>query len=412
MMRSRSLAMAITVGTFSWDSSEGVASRRCTYRQTYPSAVGQSTYMLASATPGVVTAPVDTANVPPSRTVPAQMMRVDSVAGFQADIIRDGLRASGGIVVFVRYSTCYTYAIPDGAFDSVGASGLYVGRPRSAKHWIDGRPTFDVFNAEHVPLPQRFWGRDMIAPPVVDSTPIMTAREMFAMYRALWAESVVVDDRSVEQRIKRWLASNPREARMQPTHQVASGMLSAITDAKIAANPIPFGGTYTITVVVPGIDSLVAYGQTSYRARLSHGTVTRDSSTGVPLTLQTRSFAVDLTTSKTLAGLFRPDFGISPCAGVAIVVDQLPIVAAPDSTWTGEMSPSEFFRCMPEGSVLYNLLLPGVRTTPVPLGPTSVTFRRHSDGHVTFEARMIASGTTKIFVRGERVSTESYGQPR
>jgi hypothetical protein len=407
-MGNRWFAIALLLGTFSSHSANVAAATRCSYQPIYPSAVGRSTYLLASATRDSVTASVDTANTPASRTVPAQVMRIDSVTGFQADIIRDGLRASGGTAVFIRYMTCYSAPFTDGAFDNAGVSGLYVGRPRSAAQWIDGRPTFDVFRADHFPLPQQFWGRNTIPPPIADSTPVMTSAQMFAMYRTLWAESVVVDDRTVEQRIRRWLASNSREARIQPTEQVASGMLSAITQAKVQANPIPFGGTYAITLVVPGIDSLVAFGQTSYRTRPWTSSLTRDSATGVPFAVETSGFAVDFMMSTTLAALFRPQGGIGPCAGVPIIVDRLPIAATADSTWVGEMWPSGFFQCMPVGSVLYDLLLPGVRMTPVPLGRTSVRFRRHADGRITFEARLTENGITRILVHGERLSTESY----
>ena len=176
------------------------ATARCTYMTTFPSAIGRNTFLLATATPGVVTASVDKPDFYRPRENPAQVMRIDDVAGFQAEIVRNGLRASGGTAVFIRYGmgpSCAPYPVRDGAFDSVGVSGLYAGRPRPADRWVNGRPTFDIFPAEQYPLPQR--GHVMAA--VHDSTSIMTSEELFAMYRSLWAESVTVGDRSVEQRI-------------------------------------------------------------------------------------------------------------------------------------------------------------------------------------------------------------------
>ena len=413
-MRIRSYAIAVAIAVMWSQLPDADAAARCSYMATYPSAIGRNTFMLATATPGRLTATVDTPYVFGSRVVPAQVMRIENVTGFQADVIRDGLRASGGTAVFIRYQigmSCAPSPALDGAFDSVGVSGLYVGRPRPAERWVDGRPTFDVFRAPHFPLPQRLSGPSgHLVMTRVDTTPTMTAEELFRMYSTLWAASVSVDDRSVEQRIRRWLATDRRVARKQPTREVAEGMVFAITDAKIAANLIPFGGTYAISVIVPGIDSLFLYGQTSYRTRLDIADVTRDSGTGTPLRAVPRAFAIGMTTARTLAGFVRPNAKLTPCSA-SIGIDQLPIVAAADSTWSGEMSPSDFFSCFPPSSVLFGLTLPGVKTSPVPLGATSVRFRQHADGRITFEARKIQDGKTVTLVRGERVSTQSYDSP-
>ena len=417
-MRIRSYAIAIAIAAaiaavLSLPDVEAAA--RCSYFASYPPATGRNTFLLASATPGKVTATIDTPHVFASRAVPAQVMRIDDVTGFREAVVRDGLRASSGTAVFIRYRigmSCAPLAALDGAFDSVGVSGLYVGSARPVERWVDGRPTFDVFRAEHFPLPQRLSGPSgHVVITRVDTTPTMTADELFRMYRTLWAESVSVDDRSVEQRIRRGLAADPRAARKQPTQDVALGMVSAITNAKIAANSIPFGGTYAITVIVPGIDSLFMYGQTSYRTRPWSIDVTRDSVTGTPVAALTRSFAIDVTTANALAGFARPNVRINSCPPIAIIVEQLPIVAAVDSTWSGEMEPSGFFACAAAGSCLFGLSLPGVKTSPVAVGSTSVRFRRHSDGRITFDARTTQDGKTAILMHGERVSTESYGSP-
>jgi hypothetical protein len=403
---------AIAIFAVSWHSADrnGGGAARCTYIASYPAATGPNTFMLATATSGKVTATLDTPRSYRTSVVPAQVMRVDDVTGFQAGIVREGLRTSGGTAVFIRYEVspgCGPFAASDGAFDSAGVHGLYVGRPRPADHWIEGRPTFDVFPARDFPLPQRLNRASVPTTTTTqDTTPAMTAEELFEMYRTLWAESVSVDDRSVEQRIRRWLTTNPRAARKRPTQEVAGGMVSAITDAKVAANSIPFGGTYAITVVVPGIDSLFMYGRTSHRARPWLGDVIRDSATGVILSSLTRSFAIDVTTANVLAG-----FPTNPCSPVPIIVDQLPIMAPADSTWTGEMWPRGFFQCATPGSILHEITLPRAKTSPVPLGSTSVSFRRHADGRITFEARTMQHGKAVIIVRGERVSTGSYGSP-
>jgi hypothetical protein len=243
-----------------------------------------------------------------------------------------------------------------------------------------------------------------------DSTPTMSAAELFTMYRALWAESVSVGDVSVEPRIRRWLESDPRAARKQPAEQVAMDMLSAITEARIAENSIPFGGTFAITVVVPGVDSLIMYGQSSSRTRPWIVDVIRDTITRVPTASFPRSFAVDVTTAASLDGFARSSIRINPCAPIPIIVDELPIVPDADSTWRGQMWPTGFLECAPTGSVLAGL----TRSRTIPAfdpGPARVTFRRYPNGRVTFEAQATRGGSPAILVRGERVSAATYGLP-
>jgi len=398
-----SIAIAMGIAALWWQSPDLGAAARCSYMGTYPSAIGRHTFLLASATPLGVTATVDTPAFVRGRAVPAQVMRIQEVAGFQEDVVRRGLRTSAGAAVFIRYGygpDCSPYPAANGAFDSAGVNGLYVGRPRPPERWIDGRPTFEIFLARQYPLPPH--GAIGYAR-VADSTPSMTSVELFTMYRSLWAESVSVGDRSVERRIRAWLKTNPSSARKQPAEQVTREMLSEITNATTAANPIPFGGTFAISVVVPGVDSLVMYGQTSSRTRGWIVDLTRDSLTGVPVAVRPRSFALDVTTARTEAAFVRHQGPTNPCPPIPIVIDALPIIPDADSTWSGTMQPSGFLDCAPPGSVLARLK-GDERTTTVALRSTHVTFRRHPDGRITFDARTIEDGKANVRVRGERVS--------
>ena len=69
----------------------------------------------------------------------AQVMAIADVAGYQSEVIRRGLRTSGRTAAFVRYQvgmSCAPFPAFDGALDSIGVNGLYVGRPRPADRWI------------------------------------------------------------------------------------------------------------------------------------------------------------------------------------------------------------------------------------------------------------------------------------
>jgi hypothetical protein len=352
----------------------------------YPSAIGQSSYMLAGATSEDVRAHVDAqySYFVRSDSVAAQIMRVDSVAGFQEGPIRDGLRRSGGTAVFIRYdydSGCAPFAAPDGGFDSAGVHGLYVGRPRPVDRWVGGRPTFDIFLRQRFPLP--------LAVEMIDGS--STAEELFAMYRTLWAESAMLDDPSLERRVRTWLADNPSAARKRPSQDVMNGMWNAAIDATASANPVPFAGTYAISIVVPGIDSLFMYGRTTRKPRPWSGDVTKDSSTGATVGFRLRSVAIDLATSSTENG------PIYPCSPVPIAVTRLPIGAS-DSTWSGEMWPNGFFDCAVAGTR-------GAKKISVPQHSSVVKFSRSAEGRITFEARTIQEGKAVVVIRGERVST-------
>lgn len=401
---SLSIVIAMGIAALCWQSPALGAAARCSYNMAaYPSAIGRHTFLLASATPLAVKATVDTPAFARARVVPAQVMRIQDVAGFQEDIVRRGLRASGGAAVLIRYGygpDCSPYPAADGAFDSTGVNGLYVGRLRAPERWIDGRPTFNVFLAQQYPLPLR---DPLRYDRVRNNISSMTSEELFTMYRSLWAESVSVGDSSVERRIREWLRMNPSSARKRPAEQVTSEMLSEITNATTAAHTIPFGGTFAISVVVPGVDSVVMYGQTSSRTRPWIVDITRDSLTGVPVAIRPRSFALDVTTARTEEALVRHRGPTNPCAAIPIVIDALPIVPDADSTWSGTMLPSRFLDCAPPGSVLARLK-GDERTTTVALSSTRVTFRRHSDGHITFDARTIEDGKANVRVHGERVS--------
>jgi hypothetical protein len=313
--RARLIATAAAVATVLWHVSASAGAKSCTYVPTYPSAIGRHSFMLGTATAGTVAAPIDTQHMYARRMVPAQVMTVSDVAGYQAEAIRGGLRASGGSAVFVRHlvgAGCGPRLAMDGALDTAGVNGLYLGVPRASDQWIDGRPTFDVFPAPLYPLPQRLSGTGgLIGSARRDTTPTMTASELFTMYRALWVESVSAGDADeIERRLRRWIANNQRVARKRPGGTVATHMLMEVTDSGIASHPIPFGGTFAITVAA-GPDSLVLYGRTSRRARLWINHVTNDRATGIPVAMSPRSFAIDIHIARGVRPIVATDQSMS-----------------------------------------------------------------------------------------------------
>ena len=406
-MRMRRFIIAIGVCVSAWHITDVTRAAACTYMASYPSAIGRHTFLMATATDRSVMATTDTTwELWRPRPVPAQVMTIDDVAGYQSDVIRDGLRASGGAALFVRYginSGCGPFAARDGAFDSVGVGGLFVGHPRPSERWIDGMPTFDVLHAAHYPLPQR-----LNAPggngfsQVGDTTPSMSARELFTMYGALWSESVVAHDTSVEPRIRGWLRSHPDAARKRPARAVVGGVLASMANAQVTQHPIPFGGTFLVTVRAPGVDSIVRFARTTTATPSWRGDFVLDSITGIPVAVVPRTFVVDLTTGEFVDRLEGPNY--YPCTSILIAI-ALPIIAG-DSIWQGETYPTLFLDCAPPGSALARLTRPEVMRT-FNDEPSTIVFRRHRDGRVTFSVSARRGRSTGLVVRGERISTRT-----
>lgn len=402
-MRMRRLIIAVAVCIIGWRLTDVARAAACTYSATYPPAVGRHTFLMATATSRSVAAATDsTWELFRARPVPGQIMTIDDVAGYQADVIRNGLRASGGIAVFVRYgvsSGCGPFADTDGDFDSVGVNGLYVGHPRPPDRWIDGTPTFDILRAAaHYPLPQRLGGRRFR---VGDTTSTMSAPELFVMYGALWSESVTAHDTSVEPRIRRWARSNPDAARKLPAEMVASRMSMEMIDSLTAQHTVPFGGTFRVTVVVPGVDSLVMFARNLPTTRSWQNDVVHDSLTGVPVALVPQSFAVDLMMAESVDS--SGSLKIYPCGAIAVIVNELPIVPVGDSIWRGETYPTGFLDCAPPGSALARLTRSEIMRRFAD-EPSTMVFRRHRDGRVTFSVSARRGGSTGLVVRGERIS--------
>lgn len=407
-MRMRRFIIAIAVCVTAWHITDVARAAACTYEARYPPAIGRHTFLMATATDRSIVATTDTTwELWRPRAVPAQVMTIDDVAGYQSDVIRDGLRASGGAALFIRYgvtSGCSPAGAGKGHFDSVGVNGLYVGHPRPSNRWIDGMPTFDIIRAAATyPLPQRVTAPGKHGfPEVGDTTPTMSAQELFTMYGALWSESVVAHDTSVGPRIRGWLRSHPDASRKRPARAVVNGLLGSMMNALVAQQPIPFGGTFLVTVRAPGIDSLVRFARTTPATPAWRGDFVRDSLTGIPVAFVPRTFIVDLTTGEFVDRLEGPNY--YPCATIQIVI-ALPIIAR-DSIWQGETYPTSFLDCAPPGSALARLTRPEVMRTFADERAT-IVFRRHRDGRVTFSVSARRGRSTGLVVRGERISTRT-----
>jgi len=324
-------------------------------------------------------------------------MKVDDVAGYLSDRVQRAMKASHDTVVLVRYGygpSCATGPASEEGFDSVGVGGVYVATPRSERDWIGGRPTFDLHAYWHFPLPQAFVRRADWS----DSVPLMSARELMAMYRGLWLESAPVDRRVVRSRIERWIRDSPLLVRKYPAGDIAERMLSASATAWLHTHEVPLGGTFRIQVSAAGVDSFTTYGRTSRRMWVWRHELTRHRATGIPIDLQPLGYEVDVGVASTLS---RLDTGrVRDACSFHIRVDRVPIVLNADASWTGRMSVMGMLNCSGARSVRQS-----VSALEDLAGLTPVVFRQAGDGAVTLEARVEKPGLPSTRIFGERIST-------
>jgi hypothetical protein len=202
---------------------------------------------------------------PPSdpAAVHGQLFRLDAVGGdVPAALAR--ARASGikeGILVpygwecreVWRWHTSARWTRP-GAQVMVDATM----RPRS--QWIGGRPTFDV-EPGHDAYPD---GYNYGAP---DSTEtILTPAQAFELTRSLpLYEQVERDPVAAYRGLLRWARAHPRLARRFPANYALEAAQEALEPCVPAYDPHPVAGTYRMTVVAGGTDTVTAYFRTNAR---------------------------------------------------------------------------------------------------------------------------------------------------
>lgn len=240
MMRVALFGGAVVVSLATWAAAGDGAAAACSMIVGFPSPIGRATFMMAHSTEASVTAPIEARYGYPSRnatpmtdsvfpfslrSVPAQVMKIERVTGYQADSIDAGLRARGDSAVFVRYwygPSCAPIAAGDGGFDGPGTYGLYRGVPRPRSAWIGGRPTFDVFLYLRMPYPSRLMESGYARG--THASNVMTANELFDLYAATWAESGVPRDSLLRKRACDWVRRHRSLVTRVPAAEILRGI--------------------------------------------------------------------------------------------------------------------------------------------------------------------------------------------
>ena len=391
-----------------FDAREGQA--RCSWVHSYPRAIGPHTFLLARATPDSVTLTVSPPLVPfRAREIPAQVMQVDEVGGLDSDALRAALAVSDARAVFVRFSrapSCAQVAMLDGGFDRPGTRGLYIATPRTREAWIGGRPTFDVFDAPFLPLPDFHGGRARqgLPRPSSESRLTLSADELFDLYTSIWSESAPPGDPDVSRRARTWIARNPDAIMKVPAREIITSAAADLSESAAARRVRPFGGTFTLTVRAPGMDTLVLHARTvalpwttgARGERRSPGDSIAtgpggSAGSGIEWSLQLA----------TTANAFRPTRPTQACGEALLVVQEGAVSAVSRSTLRATTTLSSIGRCG-WGTALADLF--SARGPAAAPDSLELTFRIVGEGRVTVDGVARRDGGIIATLRGERTS--------
>jgi hypothetical protein len=171
----------------------------------------------------------------PDRAIYGQIVRVDSMLGPGAQVVRQALHARRSTeVLIVPWGNSAGCGIDvwrrSALWVSPDSSGLFSLRLRPESLWVAGRPTFDAFFAVNYSYAD---GPYTVGPhfvfndsagarrPRIDS---MTPSEVFTLYAALLTVANPSDSIGIR-RLRVWLRANPRMRTRYPGNQILQGHL-------------------------------------------------------------------------------------------------------------------------------------------------------------------------------------------
>jgi hypothetical protein len=165
-----------------------------------------------------------------ARPVYGQLVRIDTLAGEEATAVRAAFARTGAreaVVVPWDYdASCETtYWSRSARWVEPGLTGFYTVRARPQAQWIDGRPTFDAFNAALEPYPHGpYFQAGHRGTDTLGTHPSLTPTEMFSLHEALPAHGAPGDSASLEP-LRRWVAAHPEAAHRYPARWILDRVL-------------------------------------------------------------------------------------------------------------------------------------------------------------------------------------------
>jgi hypothetical protein len=141
--------------------------------------------------------------------------------------------------------------------------GAFVAELRERRHWVGGRPTFDVTpEAAVYPSPWPHRARS----PLIDA-PMLSADEFLSLYEVLpdW-DSLRVTPESAAAPLLRWAQMFPQIAAKQPAAYLLDFVREEVIEALYESRPSPLAGTYRVVFRTPAGDSSVFFARTEPQA--------------------------------------------------------------------------------------------------------------------------------------------------
>jgi hypothetical protein len=292
-----------------------------------------------------------------------------------------------------------------------GTRAMFWATPRDRKHWVNGRPTFDVSPWEQLYKLER----------TAATGAVLTPDELLTFSNALpgpgWGFRPDTAFPELEP-LRQWMREHPDLARRQPAHsQITYAMLESEL-RRVRGTVSPVAGTYRFRVVWTGADSLTVFARTERRAdpALFAG---RDRDTmphADSRVVRSEGYALSSTLARRAAALpSTSPQGVEPSLddGYFTVMEMPELTSADSTVWRGSV------HVLSERLAGRTRLARQVRVTNAQIERPGRghgvgafgRFVRYADGRVRFESDRMIDGISFPSIRGERISTATL-QPR
>ena len=285
-----------------------------------------------------------------------------------------------------------------------GARVMLWGAPRDRKHWVDGRPTFDV---------EPWDGQHLVEQPA-DSATMLTPDELLTFSDALpgpgWGFRSDTTFAELEP-IRRWMREHPHLARREPARGHLRYVIREAELRRVHGIESPVVGTFRFQLVWNGTDSMTVFARTEGRpnqalfATTGHdmmphadSRVIRAEGYGLTAVVARRGSALPST---------LPNRDVANLGDGYFTVMETPELTGPDSTvWRGAVhvlserlaGSAARARRVRDANAQIEKLRRGYGVNAFG------RFVRYADGRVRFESDPMIDGSALSSIRGERIA--------
>lgn len=339
-------------------------------------------------------------------SIHGQRFRLDGVGGDVPAELEDA--QTEAVLVPYGWECRETWRWREARWAEPGAQVFIDAKLRPREQWADGLPTFDV-ELVHDWYPDSYAGRLES-----DSVEMMTPAQVFELHQALPTFTPAREAPGPAYApLLAWARGNPSLAARFPATQALEEALEALQPCLNAYDPHPVAGTYQMTVVIRGADTLQIYLRTDARGYPECGPPERrlDSAVVRPRPAGLARLYVHGAQDAAMIPRTNADaWNAATACGVGSVdvVNPPRTDAGGRRAWEADynyLALPACFRDQPRVKAatdsLFAAYQAGERDNP------PGWFREHADGGVRFEQRWRARGRVVLEMTGTRVSVET-----